>query len=215
MADQSDTPKVRYKRLRSPVVPVVVAQRHIDTAIPKDSNHCMIADAIREAHPTFRAISVDTATIRFTDPEKKLRYVYLTPSPAIDALIDFDEGRAPAPFSFELRRAAQITSVWVYEKKGTRRKRPALNLFSMLGRSEFRDGSRPGVVAGRRRDGSVAKFAQDEGRGCVPTIIGGATPHLGREPEDYPGQPRNHRKKRIRHFGRRGYATGENKLVSG
>ena len=71
----------------------------------------MIAEAIKKQCPEFRNISVDLSTTRFTDPTKGLRYTYLTPRPAQEALIDFDEGKKPTPFEFTLKIAANVVRV--------------------------------------------------------------------------------------------------------
>jgi hypothetical protein len=55
---------------------------------------------------------VDLATIRWTDKEKGLRYIYLTPLPAQQLIVAFDQGQKPAPLSFDLRKAAQITKCY-------------------------------------------------------------------------------------------------------
>ena len=47
----------------------------IATAIPRNSGHCMIADALRAAIPSARFISVDLQTIRWSDPETNRRYI--------------------------------------------------------------------------------------------------------------------------------------------
>jgi hypothetical protein len=46
----------------------------------------MIAEAIKQAVPRATNVSVDLSTVRWTDPEKKLRYTYLTPRAAQIAL---------------------------------------------------------------------------------------------------------------------------------
>lgn len=88
-----------------PRVKVEVTQDTIQTAIAANSNHCWIAESIKAALPHASGVAVDVSTTRFTDPEKGLRYVYLTPLSAQLALIDFDEGNPPAPFSFILKNA--------------------------------------------------------------------------------------------------------------
>jgi hypothetical protein len=65
----------------------------------------MIAEAIKAAVPGSRRVTVDLQTIRFNDPKRSLRYVYLTPRPAQEALIQFDQGVLPRPFNFTLRGA--------------------------------------------------------------------------------------------------------------
>lgn len=89
---------------KSPRLKVEVTQERIDHAITRDSRHCMIAEAIRAAVPEAKSISVDLATIRFTDPRRGLRYTYLTPRIAQVSLVQFDRRKKPAPFEFNLRQ---------------------------------------------------------------------------------------------------------------
>ena len=67
----------------------------------------MIADGLSAAFPNARRVSVDLATIRFTDPKTERRYIYLTPRPAQLALLSFDAGDKPDPFVVQ-GTAAQI-----------------------------------------------------------------------------------------------------------
>lgn len=92
----------------SPKVRIVVDQQIIDNSTKRDSSHCMIAEAIKRTLPDARSIAVDLSTIRFTDPKQNLRYIYLTPRPGQIALIEFDRGNKPEPFSILLSRAARI-----------------------------------------------------------------------------------------------------------
>ena len=101
-------------------IDVEVTQEHIDTAIPSDSAHCMIADAIRAAVPQAKKIAVDLQAIRFTDPEKGQRYVYFTPTIGQDALIAFDEGTPIKPFSFTLRSPIQVIAAGTRQKGESR-----------------------------------------------------------------------------------------------
>lgn len=89
----------------SPKVHVQVTQEIIDKAQRRDSSHCMIADAVAAAVPNARYISVDLATIRFTDPNAGVRYVYLTPRSAQAALLAFDQGEPTEPFGLRLQGA--------------------------------------------------------------------------------------------------------------
>jgi len=88
-----------------PRVKVHVKKETITKAITADSSRCWIAESIKEQVPTATHVAVDLATVRFTDPEKGLRYVYLTPYSAQLALLQFDEGNPPGPFSFLLKNA--------------------------------------------------------------------------------------------------------------
>jgi hypothetical protein len=97
----------RHKGLR---IPVEVKQRHIDESLERNSSHCMAADAIKDAIPDAKFVSVDLQTIRWTDPEKHLRYMVLTPRIVQERLIAFDQGLRDAlePFTFTMREA-QVT----------------------------------------------------------------------------------------------------------
>jgi hypothetical protein len=92
----------------SPRLTVEVTAEIIAASVQRDSAHCMIAEAIRAAYPGAVRVSADLQTIRFTDPARQRRYVYLTPRVGQVALIDFDQGDLPAPFKFRLR-GAQVT----------------------------------------------------------------------------------------------------------
>lgn len=112
--------EVRDKKPRSPKLKLNVTREIIDAAIPRDSNHCMIAEALKEAFPRARGVSVDLATIRFSDRGKKLRYVYLTPRVVQAALVNFDQQRVPDPFSFVLR-GGQVTFIRPSSEHGQHR----------------------------------------------------------------------------------------------
>lgn len=79
----------------------------IEQAKRRDSSHCMIAEAIKLAIPDAKRVSVDLATIRYTD-RKGRRIVHLTPRPAQVALLMFDNGEPLGPFSVSLVRPAQV-----------------------------------------------------------------------------------------------------------
>lgn len=106
-------------------VTVNVTQAIIDRAEEKNSNHCMIADAIRVALPDARAVSVDMATIRFTDPVRRQRYVYLTPRSVQLALIEFDQGEHTEPFNLRLVTPVQVTPVGAKTLPDGTRQRPS------------------------------------------------------------------------------------------
>jgi hypothetical protein len=104
------------KKRKYPVAPratVEVDEATIQAAIPNDSSHCMIAEAVKAAFPGAIRVSVDLQTIRFSDPVKRLRYVYLTPRAAQVALIRFDGGERPDPFSMRLQ-GGQVTAMATY-----------------------------------------------------------------------------------------------------
>ena len=55
------------KAMTTPRVNVQVTPDIINVAARRDSGHCMIADALRLAVPEAQSVSVDLATIRWTD----------------------------------------------------------------------------------------------------------------------------------------------------
>lgn len=80
---------------------IKVTRKHINTAIKKDSHHCMIADAIKEKHPLAQYIQVDVQSIRFSNPKTGKRYIYMTPPIAQMNLLKFDKGdKTLKPFEF-------------------------------------------------------------------------------------------------------------------
>jgi hypothetical protein len=98
----------KLTRTGTPVAPrprITVTDRHIAEAIRGSSGGCMIADAIKEALPDARSVTVDLQTIRWSDPARRLRYIYLTPAKCMQALVDYDQGKKVEPFNFSVRNA--------------------------------------------------------------------------------------------------------------
>jgi len=83
---------------------VNVDKAHIANGTAKNSQHCMIADAIKATCPKAQFIMVDLQTIRFSDPVKRQRYVFLTPAVAQHNILKFDKGDTVKPFSFSLAK---------------------------------------------------------------------------------------------------------------
>ncbi len=81
---------------------ISVEKDNIKNAVAKNSQHCMIADAIKATIPSAQFLMVDLQSIRFSDSEKRKRYVYLTPAIAQHNILKFDKGDAIKPFSFSL-----------------------------------------------------------------------------------------------------------------
>lgn len=93
---------------RSPRLNITVTQTEIDKSMKRDSSHCMIAEAIKRHVPDASFVSVDLATVRFTDMHAGVRYIYLTPRSAQLALLRFDAGEKPEPFGFRLQGASVL-----------------------------------------------------------------------------------------------------------
>lgn len=83
----------------------------INGAVPARSNACVIAEAIKTQVPNASLVSVDLATIRWSDKTAGKRYVYLTPPGAQLLLYGFDRGLHPRPQTLTLRRPAQIANI--------------------------------------------------------------------------------------------------------
>jgi hypothetical protein len=154
---------------RSPRVKIVLTEELIEDSKQRDSSHCMIAEAVKVAHPGASHVSVDLQTIRFTDQAKGLRYTYLTPRAAQVALINFDAGVTPEPLDFMLR-GGQVT------KSGTRPR--ALQPQSEAQLEQRRAAAAKGVESKQKlvqRHG-----AGDDNGGNVSEVVGGKTPPLGK-----------------------------------
>lgn len=102
---------------KPPHFTIEITQADIDGAVVRDSGHCIFADGIKrfltdKKHMNIAGVSVDVQTIRFTDREKRQRYVYLTPRAVQVALVQYDQGIKPEPFIFRLGRVgAQIIAL--------------------------------------------------------------------------------------------------------
>jgi hypothetical protein len=104
-----------------------INENHIANAISRDEHMCMVAEAIQQTLPHVRHVQVDLATIRWSDVKKGLRYVFLTPRIARQAIIDFDQGRRDrlVPFDINLKAPAQVHPMRIGEhKKGKRASAP-------------------------------------------------------------------------------------------
>ena len=96
----------------SPEFLLDVTQNNIDAGVERNSNHCVVADALKEARPDLKYIAVDIQTIRATDVSKKERYVWITPRAIQQFIIDFDRGDRSRikPFKARLRMGQTITA---------------------------------------------------------------------------------------------------------
>jgi hypothetical protein len=79
----------------------------IETAIPENSSHCMIADAVKAAavgkKMRISNVLVDLQSIRFTDRDTGKRWICWTPLQGQQAIQKFDAGTKPEPFTFRLK----------------------------------------------------------------------------------------------------------------
>jgi hypothetical protein len=85
-----------------------VLDRHYEEALLRNSSHCAIAFAIRDAVPDPHHISVDLQTIRWSSRKRGVRYVFLTSHIAQqDVIIPFDQGERDKskPCTFRMKPA--------------------------------------------------------------------------------------------------------------
>jgi len=173
-ADHDEIPRVKRNARRAPRLDVSVTAEVIDGAVPRDSGYCMLAEAIKATMPEVTKISVDLQTIRFTDPRGDVRYTYLTPRRCQVALVNFDQGVKPEPFTFQLRNG-QVT-----RSTGKRTRKP------------MSDAQRQQ----RKEALSRARLRRISSAGQVPERVGGRTPPLQKAPGGVPFS-------RVRAFGLR------------
>jgi hypothetical protein len=100
------------KKFRSPSIVLKLTEEGRERALASNSGGCLIADAIKEQYPAFIRVSVDMATIAFTDPERGVRYTYLTPPAAQHALLAFDQGWPNPVQEVRLHQAVRINPIF-------------------------------------------------------------------------------------------------------
>jgi len=154
----------------SPRIRIEITEELIQAATAKDSNHCMIADAVKIAFPGATGVAVDLATIRFTDRTKSARYIYMTPRIAQAALVNFDQARKPEPFSFLLRGAQVTRSGRVWRSHEKKEATPAQKKSAAKAKE---------VRFGKSR-------LRSTGSGNVPDRIGGQAPPVQRSSDNVP-----------------------------
>lgn len=151
----------RVRLPRAPKVVVKVTEEIIKESVKADSSHCMIAESLKRQVPSARSISVDIASIRFSDREVGLRYIYMTPRIAQVPIIEFDQGRIPEPFQFQLSGG---------------------HVIRMGGHSKFRSGkgTQAQVESARRLHAALGKTRlrppKNAGPTSVPERVGGKAP---------------------------------------
>jgi len=161
--------KQATKRPRAPKITLVITDELIEDAIPRDSSHCLWAEAVKSAYPSAQRIAVDLATIRFSDPTRGLRFTYLTPRAAQVALVQFDQGVKPVPHSVQLRNGHV-----------TRMAQKAKKLISPAQVEQRRKAGEKGRNVQAKTRSALAKTSlRHSGGGGVPDRVGGKTPPIG------------------------------------
>jgi|SRR6516162_8238504 hypothetical protein len=133
-------------RVPRPKIPVTA--EIIDKACQRNSHRCMIADAIRSYLPNASAIVVDMIGIRFSDPEKGLRYFYPTPMSAQAALVGFDMGKVIPPFVLYLK-GGQVASRTIRNVEGKLRQVHKFGRRKFTAEKEANGGTVTEIVGGK------------------------------------------------------------------
>lgn len=167
---------------RGPRIWVDLTPEVIAAGIKRDSSHCMIAESIRASYPAARAIGVDLATIRFTDPPKGLRYIYITPRALQVHLVRFDQGMTIPPVRALLTHAHVVRSRIGYHQAMAPDHRA---------RKDAKDRARVRAKRQATKDKMLRENVptRTELRGSndrVPTLVGGAAPPLHRTDDGVP-----------------------------
>jgi hypothetical protein len=130
---------------------ITITQEILDRACRANAHRCMIAEAIKEQVPQASRVNVDLRTIRWSDSKKGLRYVYMVPPIAADALIRFDKGASLRPFRFRLANA-HVTSMVVGGRKNPKRAHDLGRPRHVRTDKEVREGTAGAIIGGTRRE---------------------------------------------------------------
>lgn len=142
------TPIAKTRRPRAPQLTLTATAEIIAQAVPKDSGHCIWADAMKAALTEkgikWKSVAVDLQTMRFTDADKQLRYVYLTPRPAQITLLQLEADIRPQPLTVKVR-GGQVTKANSYVKPFRKPAMPDGN------KTELQpNGHIPNIIGGKR-----------------------------------------------------------------
>jgi hypothetical protein len=143
-------------------VEVDVTTEHVNDAERENSGHCMVAEAIKSALPEARTVMVDLQTIRFSLFEKGIRYIYLTPRPVQEKLLNFDLGEPTGPFRFRLRHPVQVLPIG-FSSRPNLTKPVAYTVnrsdgtFAKVGGNVIPGGALPSTVHGRNGKKTTSK----------------------------------------------------------
>ena len=162
---------------RGPTLTVKVTKEVMAHAQQRDSSHCMVAMAVKDAFPSASSIAVDLQTIRFSLAEKRIRCTYLTPRIAQVAIIQFDQGVMPQPFSFKLA-SPHVTSMYRRLFIDTPRQRLTDKQKAALAKAQANN---PTHIEGKRRKVDVPDHPElakrrlaDRGPNQIPQPVGGS-----------------------------------------
>lgn len=81
---------------------VNVTREMVGYALQQSNSNCAIALALKDADPDITYPRVTQTTISYTDKRTGQRYTFKTPEKMAKWIDDFDHGKAPRPFTFEV-----------------------------------------------------------------------------------------------------------------
>lgn len=112
----------------------------IETGVQRDEGFCMGAEAIKERWPDAHHVLVDITDVRLTDIKSGERYRWFTPTVLMQAIIDFDQGKRPDPFSFSLRDGVRMAHKPSRPKAAREEKKTSKALVARAGDAAVRTG---------------------------------------------------------------------------
>lgn len=130
----------------APRITVEVTAKRINEGAKRNSNHCMVAESLKDAYPRLKYVAVDIQTIRATDLKKRERYIWLTPTSVQNMIINFDRGVKPLPFTFTCQDGQTTQAA-----TKTPAQKAALRLSRRKGMPSRVGGRRPPRAIGLRR----------------------------------------------------------------
>lgn len=167
------------RKRTSPRVTLDITDDIIRNAVRANSAACVIADTIKAQVPGAVRVSVDLATIAWTDPKAGVRYTYLTPDQARVALFAFDRGVTPPAQRLTLQRAVRVAPITRHPSRAEARakRREVLEAKARAGAGLTPDESR--ALAKIRQTPPRPTMAGRAQLDDAGTVIGGGRPSQG------------------------------------
>lgn len=190
------------RKAASPSLTLRITDDQRQRAIESNSGGCLVADAIKSQYPEYTKVTVDMATIRFSDAAKGVRYTYLTPPAAQHFLLAFDQGWPTTGGEVYLKRAVKITTMIEKSRQPARlrarqERLAALEAKAAAGTLTKNERGALTKLRENRPPGRPSTYGEPEvvlHRGGGVTVVGGVPPRMG------PAHP-NLLRGRDRHFG--------------
>ena len=178
---------------------ISVEDTHIAQALQRSSSACAVAEALKQQICNAIHVSIDLATIRWTDRVKQIRYVCLTPVCAQELIVNFDQGLREklAPISFDLKpviiaragpKRRQVPDAG--ELRGSGISPPASPAEKTLADNwqppqTARDGALVEPIEKQKREPRMARtVSKTKPDGSVPVVLGGRMPPISALPSN-------------------------------